>query len=191
MNTPKKRIGVLSLQGGFAKHIQMITNCGATALEIRNPAELKQCDGLILPGGESTTLTKLINRYQFRAPLLEFAKSKPILGTCAGAILLSKHAHDDRVQPLGLIDIDSHRNAYGRQVESFSTTIDITGLSSPFEAIFIRAPQLTLLTNRGEILAQNKGKPVFVRQKNIFALTFHPELTHDSRIHELFLKFLP
>ncbi|MBN1141815.1 MAG: pyridoxal 5'-phosphate synthase glutaminase subunit PdxT [Deltaproteobacteria bacterium] len=184
-----RRIGVLALQGDFAKHAAMLTRLGATALEIRRERQLAGCDALILPGGESTTLTKLLDSYGFYEPIRDFARRRPVMGTCAGAILAAREVDDPRVRPLNLIDISARRNAYGRQVDSFIAEVAAPCLPPPprFRAIFIRAPQIVRAGPETEVLIFLGPDPVMVRQENILALTFHPELTEDFRIHEYFL----
>jgi 5'-phosphate synthase pdxT subunit len=183
-------VGVLALQGAFAKHIEQLQALGVEAIEVRLPGQLDCCDGLILPGGESTTLTKLMRLYDFYEPIRIFAKSHPVMGTCAGLIMVAAQIDDARVEPLGLIDIEASRNAYGRQIDSFSTTINVPFLDSdrPFHTIFIRAPQITSVGPDVEILMEHNGIPIMVRQEKIFALAFHPELTEDPRIHQYFLE---
>jgi 5'-phosphate synthase pdxT subunit len=170
----------------------MLGSLGAKTIQIRRPEQLKECDGLIIPGGESTVMSTLIDQYDLRKPIVDFAQQKPILGTCAGAILLSRNSNDPKVNPLGLMDISIQRNAYGRQIFSFSAPIEIEGFLDKYEAVFIRAPQFTLPPYEAgsreiAVLATHKNKPVMVRQKNILALAFHPELTNDARIHNSFL----
>lgn len=188
MRQSPKIIGILALQGDFSKHEEMLHTLGVKTIQIRKPEQLNNCDGLIIPGGESTTLSKLIDQYELRKPIATFAKHKPIMGTCAGAILLSKEVNDSKVKPLGLIDISIHRNAYGRQIFSFSAPINIEGFSDDYEAIFIRAPQIDPVSDDIVVLASYDDKPILVQQKNILALTFHPELTSDTRVHEYFLE---
>lgn len=182
-------IGILALQGGFLKHEQILNSLDVNTSQIRKPEELKTCDALIIPGGESTTLIKLIDIYNFRDAICDFAKSKLVMGTCAGAILLSKNANDRKVTPLGLIDVNVERNAYGRQINSFINYIDIPTIDSkPFEAVFIRAPKIKRVGDFIKILATLNKEPIMVSDKNILAITFHPELTNDNRIHKYFLE---
>lgn len=184
-----KRIGILALQGDFARHAAMLRMLGVEAVEIRGCEQLDDCDGLILPGGESTTLAKLMDKYRFYEPLRQFARRRPLMGTCAGAILAAAEVDDPRVKPLALIDISVQRNAYGRQVDSFITEVAAPCLGQPpfFRAIFIRAPRIIGCGPETEILISFQNQPVMVRQGNILALTFHPELTADPRIHHFFL----
>jgi 5'-phosphate synthase pdxT subunit len=183
-------IGVLALQGAFAKHAEQLNVLDVEAIEVRRPAQLDRCDGLIIPGGESTTLTKLMRLYDFHEPIRIFAKSHPIMGTCAGLIMVASRIDDERVEPLGLIDMSVARNAYGRQIDSFITDVEAHFLENekPFRTIFIRAPQIREVGPKVEILLEYDGVPIMVRQGHIFALAFHPELTDDPRIHQYFLK---
>jgi len=186
------RIGILALQGDFARHAAVLRRLGAEAVEIRDSGQLDDCRGLILPGGESTTLAKLMNRYRFYEPLREFARRRPVMGTCAGAILAAGRIDDPRVEPLALIDIAVRRNAYGRQVDSFITEVAAPCLGEPpaFRAIFIRAPKIVACGPQTETLITFEDEPIMVRQGPVLVLTFHPELTSDSRIHRLFLNMV-
>jgi len=187
-------IGVLAIQGDFAEHIVMLKRLGAEAVEVRLPAQLDGLDGLIIPGGESTTIGKLAVDYCLLEPLREFGKSHAIWGTCAGAIFLSKDARRD--QPLlGIMDITVERNAFGRQVDSFEADLDIdplkqaTRTSAPFHAIFIRAPIIEAVREDAKILsALPDGRIVAAQQAKLLATSFHPELTQDSRFHQYFLS---
>ncbi len=182
-------IGVLALQGAFARHIEHVRALGAEAIEVRLPVHLDRCDGLIIPGGESTTLTKLMRLYDFYEPIRIFAKSRPVMGTCAGLIIVATRVDDTRVEPLGLINITADRNAYGRQIDSFVTDVDapFLGDNTPFRTVFIRAPQISGVGPDVDILLKHDGMPIMVRQGHVVALTFHPELTDDPRIHHYFL----
>jgi 5'-phosphate synthase pdxT subunit len=184
------KVGVLALQGAFREHIRMLKSLGAEAVEIRLPAELDDVDGLIIPGGESTTMRKLMDDYRMVDTLREFAASgKPVFGTCAGLIVMAERLGGRRQELLNLIDIDVERNAYGRQIDSREADIsgEVFG-TEPFHAVFIRAPQI-LDTGLGvEPLARYRGQVVLARQKNILVATFHPELTDDTRVHKLFLQ---
>jgi 5'-phosphate synthase pdxT subunit len=187
------KIGVLALQGDFAEHIHMLKKLGAETEEIRLPQQLNGLDGLIIPGGESTTMGKLMVDFNLLEPLREFGLTRAIWGTCAGAILLSKDAHRD--QPLlGLMDITVERNAFGRQVDSFEAALDISALSqvgdtrAPFRAVFIRAPIIDSVQGEAQVLVSlPDGKIVAARQGRLLATSFHPELTGDTRFHEYFL----
>jgi 5'-phosphate synthase pdxT subunit len=185
-------IGILALQGAFAKHEERLRSLNANTLQIKTPEALQKCAGLIIPGGESTTLTKLMRKYGFYEPLREFGKTRPVMGTCAGMIMLATQVDDERVAPLQLMNISVSRNAYGRQVESFITHIDVPFLGNgvPFRSIFIRAPQIREIGLEVETLIEFQGKPVMVQQENILAVAFHPELTDDLRIHQYFLEKL-
>ncbi len=182
------QIGVLGLQGAFAKHITMLEKLGVNAIQIRYPGEIDDCDGLILPGGESTTMTKLIDEIHIREKLLKFRK--PIFGTCAGAILLSSDSGDPRVPVFGRVPIKSHRNAWGRQVESFIESVQLSFDKLPYKAVFIRAPKLSEPGKGVNVLASLKGEIVLVEYERILLSTFHPELTDDLRIHKYFIKKL-
>lgn len=187
------QIGVLALQGDFAEHISMLKRLDVQAIEVRLPEHLAGLDGLIIPGGESTTMGKLALAYQLLEPLCEFGQSRAIWGTCAGAILLSKDAQ--RQQPLlGLMDIEVQRNAFGRQVDSFEADLEIPVLSQvdpsgePYHAIFIRAPRIQAVHAPAQVLASlADGSIVAVQQGRLLATSFHPELTGDERFHKYFL----
>ncbi len=187
------KIGVLALQGDFAEHAVMLNKMGADAIEVRLPTHLKDLDGLIIPGGESTTIGKLAVAYGFMEPLREFAAKKSIWGTCAGAIFLSKDAH--RQQPLlGLMDIIVERNAFGRQVASFETDLDVPALgemTEPYHGVFIRAPLIESVGDGVQVLASlPDGRIVAARQDRLLATSFHPELTLDDRFHRYFLTMI-
>lgn len=179
-------IGVLALQGGFAAHSFVLESLGATVREVRTPADLAGLSALILPGGESTTMMLGIAREELEAPLTEFVRSDaPVLATCAGAIILDN-------QHMQLIDITCDRNAYGSQQKSFEAEFSIQGIAgASTRGVFIRAPQIASTGAAVEVLASFNGAPVVVREKNITALTFHPELTPDDRIHRMFLESVP
>jgi 5'-phosphate synthase pdxT subunit len=172
----------------------MLGDIGVDSPEIRLPWQLNSIDGLIIPGGESTTIVQLIDIYDFRTPLAEKAKDGlPMWGTCAGMIVLAKSLSDHRPEPLQLMDIDVSRNAFGRQVDSFEAGLDIEGIKGddPYVAVFIRAPVVDRVGSGVEILAElDDGRPVAVRQNALLATSFHPELTQDTRIHEFFLKMV-
>ncbi len=184
-----KNIGILALQGDFAKHAEVIRHLGHTPIQIRVPEILNKIDGLIMPGGESTTLQKLFTLHNFDRALLDFASQKPIMGTCAGLILLAKNADRLERPPLGLIDIDVLRNAYGRQKESFfdHITIVLNGKTDKFQGVFIRAPKITRLGESVKILARHGQDVVMAASSRILVCTFHPELTDDTRIHRYFI----
>jgi 5'-phosphate synthase pdxT subunit len=188
------KIGVLALQGDFAEHIVMLRRVGAEGVEVRLPKQLDGLDGIIIPGGESTTIGKLSNDFGLTEPLREFGKSHAIWGTCAGAIFLSKDV--SRHQPLlGLMDIKVARNAFGRQVDSFEADLDIaelkqaTGTTHPYHAVFIRAPIIESVSGNARILsALPDGRVVAALEGRLLATSFHPELTSDTRFHEYFLS---
>ncbi len=188
------KIGVLALQGDFSEHIQILRRLGAEAVEVRLPEDLEGLDGLIIPGGESTTIGKLATTYGFMEPLRRFAAQKAIWGTCAGMIFMAKDIGLD--QPLlGIMDIVVQRNAFGRQVDSFETELDVSALQNgrpePFPAVFIRAPILVDTDQAAgvEVLARlEDGTPVAARQGHWLVTSFHPELSGDSRFHRYFLR---
>lgn len=184
-------VGVLALQGDFSKHEQMLQSLDVTVKQVRKPAELVECDGLIIPGGESTTLFRQLDFIQLRDPLIEFAKKKPVFGTCAGLILMSEKIEESSFQPLDLIDVIIERNAFGRQIESFHIPIQLNlEKTAPFEAFFIRAPQIIGCGEAVEILATFDNKPVLVRQGKHLGACFHPELTQDPAVHRYFLRIV-
>ena len=182
-------IGVLALQGAVTEHIQQVEQLGAKAIAIKTVAQLSTLDGLILPGGESTAIGKLMRQYGFIEAIQHFAQQgKGIFGTCAGMILLAKALENDPTVHLGLMDIRVQRNAFGRQVDSFQTDLEVKGLTDTFPAVFIRAPYIQGLDqSKVEILAQFNGNAVLAKQDNLLACSFHPELTADNRIMQLFL----
>jgi 5'-phosphate synthase pdxT subunit len=190
------KIGVLALQGDFAEHIKMLQSLGVETVEVRLPEHLDGLNGLIIPGGESTTMGKLAIHYGLMEPMCEFARHNAVWGTCAGAIMLSKDAH--RNQPLlNIMDIQVERNAFGRQVDSFEIDLQVPALEKvdpenrPFHAIFIRAPLIESLHGEAETLAAlPDGRVVAVQQGQWMATAFHPELTDDSRFHRYFLSLL-
>lgn len=183
------RIGVLALQGDFAAHATALRRSGAEASEIRRCAELDRIDGLILPGGESTTLLNLMADEPWFDALRSFhARGGWILGTCAGAILLSKEVTGPAQASLGMLDAAIERNGFGRQVDSFETDLDVSGMRSPLRAVFIRAPRFRRLGAGVTCLARFGNEPVLVRQGRILAATFHPELTGDDRLHDRFAR---
>ena len=171
-------VGVLALQGGFDAHARILRSLGAEVREVRVPADLEGLDGLVMPGGESTTMTLGIEREGLAEPLREFARRAPVLGTCAGMIMLDR-------EHLGILDVRAERNAFGRQVRSFEAELEGFG-----RAVFIRAPWVAEHGPDVEVLAEVEGHPVAVRQGNVLAVAFHPELTDDTRVHERFLASL-
>ena len=182
------KIGVLALQGAFIEHIQMLAQLGIEAVEVRLPAHLAGLDGLIIPGGESTTIGKLADSYGLIEPLRLFAKTKPTWGTCAGMIFLAKDIGIDEQPILAAMDIQVNRNAFGRQIDSFETDLTIKGLDGePFHAVFIRAPVVTQAGETVSVLARlDDGRIAAVRQGHLLATAFHPELTADLRLHAYF-----
>lgn len=186
-----RNVGILALQGDFREHREMLARMGHHACEVRKPSQLEPLDALIIPGGESTTIARLILSNGFQGPLREFcASGRPVWGTCAGAILLARDV--DRLDRPGIevMDISVHRNAFGRQVDSFEADIEIRGLEGgPFRAVFIRAPRIDAVRPPAEVLATlADGTIVAARQGNLLATSFHPELTGDSRLHSYFLR---
>jgi 5'-phosphate synthase pdxT subunit len=173
------RIGVLAVQGNFREHVAMLRRLGADAVEVRRPDQLHGLDGLVIPGGESTTFTRLMRLYRLDEALREF--ERPVFGTCAGMIVLDRNH-------LGLIDLEVRRNAFGRQVASFETDLDLPGETRPLRAVFIRAPWIEDVGPDVEVLAEVDGHPVLARQGRFLVAAFHPELTDDTRLHELFLE---
>jgi len=191
-----KRVGVLSLQGDFAAHGAALERAGAEAVYVRDAAQLRDLDGLVIPGGESTTMLKLLHYDGLMEPLAEFGREKPIFGTCAGAILLAKEVSHPAQESLGLMDIGVERNAYGRQIDSRVTEIEPEPEfqrrfgAGKLEAVFIRAPIIRKVNGSARVLARYNGDPVLVEQGRHLVATFHPELTADSRVHALFLEKL-
>lgn len=191
-----KRVGVLALQGDFEAHTKALARAGAEAVEVRQASELDSVDGLVIPGGESTTMLKLLRREKLLDPLASFGRERPIFGTCAGAILLAKDVTNPAQESLGLMDIDVERNAYGRQIDSrvvkLDPEMDFAAQTAPgeLEAVFIRAPIIRRVGSAARVLARYAGDPVLVEQGRHMVATFHPELTDDSRVHELFLNKL-
>jgi 5'-phosphate synthase pdxT subunit len=190
---PAIRIGVLALQGDFARHARALARCGAEVVEVRKPDQLGELDGLVLPGGESTTLLKLMDAWGF-VPAIEklHADGKPIFGTCAGLILLAREVTSPAQSSLGLIDVGVERNAYGRQRESFEAagTAYLDGRPVPVEMVFIRAPRIRQVGEGVETLARHGGEAVMARQGTILVATFHPELTDDTTIHRYFCRMV-
>ena len=187
----KKRVGVLALQGDFEAHQRALQRAGAEAVEVRTAADLAKVQGLVIPGGESTTMLKLLEREQMLDPLREFGRSHPIFGTCAGAILLANQIANSPQASLGLMDMQVERNAYGRQLDSRIAHLDPQGMDGGLEAGFIRAPIIRSVGKDAKVLASYEGDPVLVEQGRHMAATFHPELTDDARIHLMFLEKIP
>jgi pyridoxal 5'-phosphate synthase pdxT subunit len=172
------KIGVLALQGNFREHVAMLRRLGAEAVEVRKPEQLESLDGLVVPGGESTTFVRLMRLYGLDEAIRAFPR--PILGTCAGMIVLDR-------DHLGLVDIEVDRNAYGRQVASFEADLALAGEAEPLRGVFIRAPRLREAGPNVEVLAEHDGEAVLLREGRFIVASFHPELTADTRVHELFL----
>jgi 5'-phosphate synthase pdxT subunit len=175
------KIGVLAVQGNFREHVAVLRELGADVVEVRLPEQLEGLDGLVIPGGESTAITRLMRLYGLEEALRAF--SEPIFGTCAGMILLDR-AH------LGLVDVDVERNGYGRQVASFEADLALEGEAEPLRGVFIRAPRVTDAGADVEVLASHDGVPVLLRQGRFLVASFHPELTDDTRVHAKFLKLV-
>jgi 5'-phosphate synthase pdxT subunit len=173
------KIGVLAVQGNFREHAAMLRRLGADVVEVRRPEELGDLDGLVIPGGESTAIGRLVRLYGIEEALRRF--DRPVFGTCAGMILLDR-------EHLGLVEIDVRRNAYGRQVASFEADLELDGAEEPLRGVFIRAPRIEAVGPDVEVLAELDGAPVLIRQGRYLLATFHPELTDDARVHELFLE---
>jgi pyridoxal 5'-phosphate synthase pdxT subunit len=173
------RIGVLAVQGNFREHAVMLRRLGAEPVEVRKPEQLEGLDGLVIPGGESTTFMRLMRLYGLEEAVCRF--ERPILGTCAGLIVLDR-------DHLDLLDVDVARNAYGRQVASFEADLRLVGEEEPLRGVFIRAPRVERVGDDVEVLAELDGEPVLLRQGRLLVATFHPELTRDTRVHERFLE---
>jgi 5'-phosphate synthase pdxT subunit len=187
------KIGVLALQGAFIEHIKMLRRLGVEAVEVRLPQHLQGLDGLIIPGGESTTIGKLAVDYGLIEPLRAFAQRHPTWGTCAGMIFLAKDLGKDKQPILGVMDIQVDRNAFGRQIDSFEAdlTFSIFGEDAPYHAVFIRAPVVTRVDNGVDILGRlADGRIVAVQENHLLATAFHPELTEDSRFHQYFIQLV-
>jgi pyridoxal 5'-phosphate synthase pdxT subunit len=186
------KVGVLALQGDVREHLRALKTAGATPLEVRHRHELDAVDALVLPGGESTTIGKLLDRFGLLEPLGARVRSgMPLYGTCAGMILMATTVvGDDAPQRIGVLDCAVRRNAYGRQVDSFEADLDVAGWDTPFRAVFIRAPAVASTGAGVEVLATCDGAPVLVREGRLLASSFHPEMTDDARIHELFVSLV-
>ncbi len=188
------KIGVIGFQGDVEEHLGILKRIGEESgnvepLRVKNRDQLKDVSGIILPGGESTTIFKLIKEYRIYEDIINMVRNgAPLMGTCAGIILSAARTNDARVDGMGLLDIEIERNGYGRQAQSFIDDVEIKGIGN-YMAVFIRAPIIKSV-NHGEILAYHDGKPVMVRDGNVLGLTFHPELTDDTRIHEYFIGMI-
>ena len=185
-----RTIGVLALQGAFDAHAAMLRSLGATAVLIRSPAQLEKVDALIIPGGESTTFLKHLERANFFAALKIFASTRPTFGTCAGAILLATEVRNPTQASLAVMDITVERNFYGRQNDSAILTAETTLPGGPLETVYIRAPRIAAIGPAVEVLARRGDDPSLVREGHLLAATFHPELSQDTRVHQLFLNML-
>lgn len=183
-------VGVLALQGDFAEHAAMLKGLGASAQLVRLPQDLEGLHGIVIPGGESTTLINLMQRFGLDKAITSMAHAgKPVMGTCAGLVIMSREVSNNMLSPLGLMDVTVRRNGYGRQIDSFELDTSVSALEGgPFHAVFIRAPRIERVGQGVEILATlPDGEPIAVRQKNLLGLSFHPEMTNDTRLHEFFL----
>ncbi len=189
-NTSQLRIGVLAIQGDYAAHAQALREAGAEAVLVRKPEELANIDGLVIPGGESTTFLKFLARDGFLDALQAFVRQKPTFGTCAGCILLAKEVRNPSQESLAVLDATVERNAYGRQIDSSIQIAETKIPGGPLEMVYIRAPRIVKTGPGVEVLADRDGFPVLVRENNILAATFHPELSSDRRVHRLFLDLV-
>jgi 5'-phosphate synthase pdxT subunit len=183
-------IGVLAIQGDYAAHADAIVEAGATPMEVRKPDELQNLDGLILPGGESTTILKFLERHRFFDDLKEFCRQRPVFGTCAGAILLAREVRNPVQRSLGVLDAIVERNAFGRQIDSTILSGETTLPGGPLEMVYIRAPRIVETGAAVEVLAERDGLPSLVREGNVMAATFHPELSADRRVHRAFVDLV-
>ena len=187
------KVGVLGLQGDVREHAAALEGAGSTPVVVKTHDALASVDALVIPGGESTTIGKLLDRFDLLQPIQERAAAgMPLYGTCAGAILMSREIAGGHDAPfrIPVLDVVTRRNAYGRQVDSFETDLEVAGLDEPYRAVFIRAPVFEATGARVEILAAVDGDPVLVRQGPFLASTFHPEMTGDNRVHELFVSMI-
>lgn len=184
------RIGVLAIQGDYAAHAEALAQSGAEPVEVRKPNQLDGLDGIILPGGESTTVLRFLEKQDFFETLQQFCQEKPVFGTCAGAILLARDVVNPPQRSLSLLDAVVERNAYGRQIDSTILTAETELPGGPLEMVFIRAPKIVEAGPNVEVLARRDGSPVLVRQGHLLAATFHPELSDDRRVHQLFVDLV-
>lgn len=186
------KIGVLAMQGAFREHRLALESCGCQVVEVRRPGDLEELDGLVIPGGESTTIGKLLNENGLTRPIADRAgRGMGIFGTCAGTILLAREIAGSDQPRLGLMDLTVQRNAYGRQVDSFETLVEVPLLGKePVQAVFIRAPKIIRVGRGVEVLARHQGEVVLARQGKLLTATFHPELTPDLRLHRYFVSLL-
>jgi len=187
------KIGVLALQGDTREHLSALESAGSTPVEVKTPVQLAGVDALVLPGGESTTIGKLLDRFELLGPLRQRANNgMPLFGTCAGLILMANETVGGQGAPhrLGVMDVSVRRNAYGRQVDSFEKELEVKGLEGSFTAVFIRAPVVERVGANVEVLATCDDTPVLVRQGNLVASSFHPEMTGDARLHDMFVSMV-
>lgn len=186
------KIGILALQGSVIEHQRMLKRCNVEPVLIKKPKDMEGISGLIIPGGESTTIGKLIELHGLDKAIKWYTESAglPVYGTCAGAILLAKYILGSKQPSLSLMDISIKRNDYGRQVDSFETALDIEGFQKPFKGIFIRAPVIEEIHDGVKIMSTFNNKPVLARQRNLLVSTFHPELTKDRRVHQYFIDMI-
>jgi 5'-phosphate synthase pdxT subunit len=189
-NVSQPRIGVLAIQGDYAAHAVALEEAGAIPCEIRKPEELGTIDGLIIPGGESTTMLKFLEARGLFHALEKFCAAKPVFGTCAGAILLAREVRNPTQRSLGAIDAVVERNAYGRQIDSAILTAPSALPGNPLEMVFIRAPRIASIGPNVTALASREGFPTLIRQGSVLAATFHPELSLDRRVHKLFVDMV-
>ena len=182
-------IGILALQGDYHLHVKLLNKFNVENILIKTPEQLLKVDGLIIPGGESTVILKLLINFKFYKSIIEFSKNKSIYGTCAGAILMSSHT-DDSVETLNIINVKSYRNFWGRQIDSFTETIDLKFSKKKFTAHFIRAPKFKCLTKDLEILSCINDVPILIRNNKHLISSFHPEMTNDFTVHKYFLSMI-
>ena len=187
---PPPTIGVLAIQGDYAAHASALWEAGAKPIEVRKPSELEGLNGLVLPGGESTTMLKFLERRHFFDDLKKFCETRPVFGTCAGAILLAREVRNPVQRSLGVLDAVVERNAFGRQIDSTILTGETSLPGGPLEMVFIRAPRIVSTGAGVEVLAKRDGLPALVRQGTTMAATFHPELTSDHRVHKAFVDLV-
>jgi 5'-phosphate synthase pdxT subunit len=185
------KVGILALQGAVREHVRAVAKAGGDPVQIKWPSELEAVDGLIIPGGESTAIGKMMKKYGFIDAVRLFAsQGRPIYGTCAGLILLADRITEGTIPWLRIMDIEARRNAFGRQQESFEADLEITGFDRPFPGIFIRAPLIESAGPEVSVMAEYAGKAVMARQENLLVTAFHPELTDDVRIHSFFVNMI-
>lgn len=187
----KKVIGVLALQGAFREHQAAIERCGATAKKVRTREDIQKADALIIPGGESTTMGRLLESYDLGHTIVERSRAgMPIFGTCAGMIVMAREIPGYQQYSLGIMDISVRRNAFGRQLDSFEAELDIRNISDRVKGVFIRAPFIDRIWGETEVLCEYMGKTVMARENNLLTVSFHPELTEDLTIHRYFLSMI-